>query len=242
MSQVWELPIKKNLKFVLLALADYSNDEGKCYPGIETIAKKCSMSEQTVITMIKKLCEYGLLKKEVRYKKGKKTSNIYCINIELGTNSLGKESLGKEFVPNHLYMNHQLTNNNMRKCANSANSAHNHSCAFLKFYAEFPRKRDKTRAWNAWLKNNPNEKLNEKIFEGLKKYKFEIKLKKIEIDFVKYPASWLNGQCWEDEYVVEKAKLSNYVKCKKCGKQILRNCGSAWCEKCTLELFPPFIA
>lgn len=71
--------------------------------------------------------------------------------------------------------------------------------AFDKFYARYPRRRDRERAWRAWQKIDPDESLQEKIMLAVENLLKEIKLKNKEKEFVKHPATWLNGYCWEDE-------------------------------------------
>ena len=39
MNWAWGLPLKPSVKFVLLALADASDDAGYCWPSIPTLAK-----------------------------------------------------------------------------------------------------------------------------------------------------------------------------------------------------------
>lgn len=229
MTWVWKLPLKKNLKYVLLALADYADENGNCYPSIETIAQKCSTTSVSVINTIKELCKYGILKKEKRYENGQRTSNSYCINLKLSKDSLPKETLYKDFLrkeissvsketlPNHLYMNRQLTNSrtvsNMRTCVRKrTKSANIYSTAFINFYTTFPRKKDKPRAWKAWKNVNPDENKTDQIMNGLKNYKQEIEIKQTEEKYIKYPATWLNNECWEDDYDLTHTQKSHSKK------------------------------
>lgn len=56
MAEVWERDdLESTDKFVLLALADNANDQRVCWPSIETIAKKTSLSERAVQYSIKRL-------------------------------------------------------------------------------------------------------------------------------------------------------------------------------------------
>lgn len=64
MTQVWELELPDSQKIVMLALADCANDEGMCWPSIATLARKCSKSERTIQSMIRKLEEDGLVTRE----------------------------------------------------------------------------------------------------------------------------------------------------------------------------------
>lgn len=62
MTRVWETSCQNHTqKLVLLALADNANDQGECWPSMETIARKCDLSVQGVRNHIQKLEAYGLL-------------------------------------------------------------------------------------------------------------------------------------------------------------------------------------
>lgn len=73
-----------NKKLIMLALADNANDEGFCYPSINTIVKKTSLSNKTVIKHIKELEEKELLLSKKRNSKlnekgGGRLSTIYIV-------------------------------------------------------------------------------------------------------------------------------------------------------------------
>lgn len=59
MATAWKLDVDPAAKLVLLALADWSNDDGYCWPSIRQLCLKCSISERTVQTHIKGLCAAG---------------------------------------------------------------------------------------------------------------------------------------------------------------------------------------
>lgn len=82
LNWVWQQPIKGNSKLVLLALADCASDDGECWPGIKTIAKKCGISRNTAIGNMRKLKKLGLLASERRYTEaGRRTSNRYTLSL-----------------------------------------------------------------------------------------------------------------------------------------------------------------
>jgi DNA-binding Lrp family transcriptional regulator len=63
-SQVFSLPLESHTdKLVLLAIADNADDNGFCWPSINTIARKCSLNRATVINRIASLIQAGLLTK-----------------------------------------------------------------------------------------------------------------------------------------------------------------------------------
>ena len=78
MSQVWESgPDDKAEILVLLALADYCNDAGECWPAVARSAKKARMSVRGVQTVTARLVESGWL--EIDPGNGRKNCNNYRI-------------------------------------------------------------------------------------------------------------------------------------------------------------------
>ena len=84
MSQVWNMEIEDSTtKLTLMALADFSDDEGYCYPSYEVLAKKISKSKRTAIRAVEKLAELGFLQKEKReLNDGTSRTNLYKIVSE----------------------------------------------------------------------------------------------------------------------------------------------------------------
>ena len=84
MSHVWNMEIDDSTaKLTLMALADFSDDEGYCYPSYEVLAKKISKSKRTAIRAVEKLTELGFLQKEKReLKDGTSSANLYKILSE----------------------------------------------------------------------------------------------------------------------------------------------------------------
>src|SRR5690625_4948149 len=83
MTMVWEcdaLEDKAEL-LVMLALADWSDDKGRCYPGMNAIAKKSRMSRRNAQYVLQRLRdERGLVSWEEN--RGRNNTNIYRINLE----------------------------------------------------------------------------------------------------------------------------------------------------------------
>jgi len=78
MSAVWESgPPDKAEILVLLAIADYCNDDGECWPAVSSIARKARMTERGVQKISARLCEIGWL--EIDYRMGRKGCNLYRI-------------------------------------------------------------------------------------------------------------------------------------------------------------------
>jgi hypothetical protein len=78
MTSVWAKSKQSGGKLLcLLALADNADDDGYCYPGIETIAKKSRMSGRSVQRILGELKNDGEL--EIHPNKGKNGTNLYRV-------------------------------------------------------------------------------------------------------------------------------------------------------------------
>jgi hypothetical protein len=65
MSAVWERSdISSTQKLVLLALADWANDDGLCWPSIDRLAQKTGMAGRSVQRIIRDLEQIGLVKRD----------------------------------------------------------------------------------------------------------------------------------------------------------------------------------
>jgi len=71
-------------KLIMLAIADNANDNGVCYPSIDLICSKTSLSNKTVIKHIKELEKLKLLYSKYRTKKNKqRNTKKYLIYPEI---------------------------------------------------------------------------------------------------------------------------------------------------------------
>lgn len=83
----FEQDIKESgYKLVLLALADYANDDNVSYPSLTTLQKKCSSARSTISRGLKFLIEESYISKvdlsEYAGKKYNKSQNCYKLNID----------------------------------------------------------------------------------------------------------------------------------------------------------------
>ena len=89
MSQVWDVQsLSQARKMLLLAVADFANDEGLSWPSVETLMRKCSFkSDSGVRRALSELCDEGWLTKTTRSGKaanGRRVqgSNYYQMSLE----------------------------------------------------------------------------------------------------------------------------------------------------------------
>ena len=81
---------KGHEKFILVALADYANEDGFCYPAISTLCKKVSSSREAVCQGIKKLIAGGFIEKSDQLqipKFYKKNQNVYKLLVRYSDQS-----------------------------------------------------------------------------------------------------------------------------------------------------------
>jgi hypothetical protein len=71
-SKIWESKVEKGADLLVwLALADYANEGGKCWPSIPTIAKRCGYSTRYVTRIIGRLKARGRI--NLNYRTGHST-------------------------------------------------------------------------------------------------------------------------------------------------------------------------
>jgi hypothetical protein len=76
MSLAWKSELATGRKMVLLALCDWANEQGECYPSVPTLAVKCSMGERTVQGHLADMEELGIIRRVMRTGR----STFYFIN------------------------------------------------------------------------------------------------------------------------------------------------------------------
>jgi len=111
------------------------------------------------------------------------------------------------------------------------------------FWEHYPHKVSKGQAVKAWDKISPDDDLEKKILLALsaqKKYRSEAKSTGEFVPPWKYPATWLNGQCWLDEipsHGALKEKQDAQIALCKCGRKATQQGGL--CARCWTEKYAP---
>ena len=111
MAQVFALKkIDPLEKLVLLAVADYSDDNGRSWPSMAKLAEKSNLSESTVRRRLRSAEESGLLKLVAREDKtGRTTSYVFYLFPEKNSQGGGCQpdrGEGVSLTPS--FLNHQL--------------------------------------------------------------------------------------------------------------------------------------
>jgi len=69
---------------------------------------------------------------------------------------------------------------------------------FLTFWKAYPKKKAKKAAEKAFFKLNPNEELLDKMIDSLERQKKSREWQEDGGQYIPYPATWINGERWED--------------------------------------------
>lgn len=105
---------------------------------------------------------------------GNGNSNIYNKNIKILGDTRAREKNSKEEEIEH---------------------------QFAEFYAEYPLKKSKKAAQKKFAEIISSKKISfEQLMDAVKAYKMDIAAKGTEARYIKHPSTWLNQECWLDEY------------------------------------------
>jgi hypothetical protein len=195
MAQVWKAEMSNiNDKFVLLALADYADEDDKCFPSSKTLATKCCLHKRTVQKAIVRLEEAGYITKEERVRKdGSCSSNHYVVSLS----RLGDGPQPPCSAPEPTAFLNQSVNQPEEPTKKIIETS-----PFDVFWADYPKKKGKGAARAAYARAL-KKTTSVTIMSGL--LKSDIQTAK-DIQFVPHPATWLNQECWDDEDTKETLK------------------------------------
>ena len=81
----------------------------------------------------------------------------------------------------------------------SAKSQSESDRRFDLFWAAYPRKQAKGDARRAWAKLRPSADLTDRMIEAINAQKLSPRWQEEGGKYIPHPATWLNGERWEDE-------------------------------------------
>lgn len=92
MSQVWKSSQHGgSALLMLLAIADFSDDDGRAFPAVATLARKCRIKPRNANYLLRQLQDSNEL--AVRIGEGPKGCNLYKINVKGLQSSAGVQSI-----------------------------------------------------------------------------------------------------------------------------------------------------
>lgn len=215
MSWVWDnSPYGADRLLIHLALADWADDEGNCWPSQEKIAKKARCTTRWVREVTRGMVEDGLLEK-VGGGTGRGKTTQYRLILKGGiefpgsqfplterrnsTTSKGGTPEQKGGTPPSIEPSIEPSVepsivNDVSLTLVLDDSRRSSKSAFDEFWAVYPRKSSKKTAEKAFTKAC-REVPAETIIAAAAQYAADPNR---EDEFTKHPATWLNGGCWDD--------------------------------------------
>lgn len=202
LNNAFKADIKKSsLKFILVALSDYANEEGEAYPSIQTLNSKTSLNRKTIIAGLMQLESLGYLKNT-----GKKVGRTNSITVwqitgpveqsqkgdslvsspKNGTSSSPKNGIAKQSQKRHIEPSSLLTTNVTTRL----------NVSFDEFYASYPKKIKKKDSQAIWKKLTVEQRQAAK--DGVKSF-----IENKDIQYIAAPDVYLRGERWNDERIIE---------------------------------------
>ena len=206
MVWAWDQECTATEKLVLLALADHSDDNGVCWPGMEGVAQKTGLTRRTVVTTIRSMEGKGLLTVESRTAGGMKISNRYFLNLRCEAVSHRCEN---DCIPDVKMTTSRCEavshKTSIRQTSKKEPSTHSlvrqgRTCPrFNTIWEAYPRKIGKGAAERAWKNIRDQEAALVAIRDALS---WQTKSEQWTMENGRYipnPATYLNQRRWEDE-------------------------------------------
>ena len=220
LTWAFDQPISATDKVVLLALADYANEHGLCWPSISSLVQRAHVGERTVQRALQSLEDAGFITRERRKREnGSDTSNIYrlclervCQDVSGGVNlaphhagegviQTGGEGVtqtggegGLHDTPRTVIKNHHKEPSNILV-----------DSEFEEFWAVYPKRaphpNPKKKARESYIGIRKKKVSHETIINAVRKY---AELRKNEDPkFTAQAVTWLNQWRFNDDYTLD---------------------------------------
>lgn len=198
--------LKSGPKFVLVALANYADEEHTCFPGVPKIAAMTGIAESSVREHLKVLTERGLIEVERRHRSdGSRTSNRYRLAVGQEPESGGRPSAGIRggLAPEsggptagirRAHHTHQVKHQGDTSAVARASA----SDPFEEVWAAWPRKDGKKPARLAWARAVKRAPVAQVRAAALGHCRAWSGWPPGDVQFVPHMATWLNQDRWDD--------------------------------------------
>lgn len=212
LNWAWELTLPSSQKMVLVAMADMSDENESCYPGLDRLARMAGTSKSTVQRAVNALVDAGLLVRERRHREGgSRTSNRYYLQV--GSPLDTKCQIDQ--VSDRLSVNDDVPKvssaistplieppvepSDMSDLDRQSDKPKvRYSDSFEQWWRLYPRRESKADAFKAWgaLRKEADRPSFEELMQATQRY---VLVTAAEPQYRKLPAGWLRARKWEDE-------------------------------------------
>lgn len=196
MSLVWENgPEVQAERFVLLALADFANDDGECWPSVTTVAKKTCMSIRGVQQIMRRLEAQGWLRTEQNA--GRNGCNKYVVTPARGAPPHDVHPRTACTTPPHLNVNTPAPG--APEPSITINKPKTRVTRFDEFWDAYPHrggvKRDRKTSLQRYERAVKGGASEQTLIDAAKALHRD---RRVIDGYAKDPATWLNKEGWND--------------------------------------------
>ena len=201
----YDAALPANAKLLYGEITALAGADGYCWAGNDYFASLYGVDKCTISRWVSKLQKRGHVRVEVVREKGGSGAveerRIYIGRavteavggIDKKINTPMQKSQGgidEKVIANK----DELTRKNIPPIV-----PHGDSVLFDRFWAAYPKKKDKQAARRAWKKLKPDLALCRVMSAALERQKESREWRKEGGAYIPYPSTWLNGRRWEDE-------------------------------------------
>lgn len=195
MTWVWaNSPYSGERLLLHLALADFANDEGVCFPSHGTLAKKARCSTGWVSQTIKQMIADSLIEVIEPAGHGRGKVGRYRLLIGL-TQSHLNEPIGHTLAADR--SNSEPSDTYLLNRQEPSNT----DAEFDRLWKQYPRKTAKgaaRRAFDRVMRRSDAPSIDD-LLAAVERYAEPFTSGKIEMNYCAHLATWLNGERWSDE-------------------------------------------
>lgn len=199
-------------KSVLVALANYADDKGQCWPSQESLASMTSMTDRAVRANTVRLVLAGFIQTASRFMGGKHASNVYMLDLENKRNIPPPEesSAGRiqQKLPEESSAQPSEENHQERLIAKKRDrkpfSPTKYSPDFEAFWENSTRRGSKFEAYEAWCKIRPDPELVALMRSKMAAFMKTQDWLKENGKYAPHVVRWLRKRGWEQEVRIAK--------------------------------------
>ena len=196
---VFESDLTPKARLVAFALAKYYRQGKECYPSFSTLRDDTGYTNNhTIGDAVKELQEAGF----IRVRKGKirnlsvQSQSYEFVGVQTG--EVTGEVTGEK---NALEIENKRNNINNINNIYKKNTKKSFSQEFETWWSEYPRKVAKGQAEKIFSRLLEKKKVSfNELLDGVKRYAEHCRNQNTESEYIKHPSTWLNGECWADEF------------------------------------------